>query len=71
VDLRPGASTTVDLTLPASSFESFQGTSWQVVPGGYGIYVGDSSTDLPLHELVPPPLVAVTAGGYQAATASS
>ncbi len=48
VDLTPGQSTTVDLTVPSSAFQSYVGSSWTTVPGTYTLSVGQSSADLPL-----------------------
>ncbi len=50
VTLDPGKSTTVQLDLPADAFAAWinANTGWTVVPGTYGIYVGNSSAHLPL-----------------------
>jgi beta-glucosidase len=50
VTLAPGKSETVQLDLPADAFAVWlnASTGWTVLPGSYGIYVGTSSTDLPL-----------------------
>jgi beta-glucosidase len=50
VTLDAGKSTTVQLDLPADAFATWldTGTGWTVVPGTYGIHVGNSSTQLPL-----------------------
>ncbi|MYS23992.1 beta-glucosidase [Streptomyces sp. DvalAA-14] len=50
VTLAPGASRTVQLDLPADAFASWlnASTGWTVLPGSYGIYVGNSSAQLPL-----------------------
>jgi len=49
VELAAGETATVTLPLSGSDFQSFQGNSWTVVPGSYGLFVGDSSDNLPLH----------------------
>jgi beta-glucosidase len=50
VFLRPGRASTVQLSLPRSSFEYFSTArnAWVTAPGAYRLYVGTSSRDLPL-----------------------
>ena len=43
---------TVHLTVPASAFRSYQGSSWTTVPGTYTLAVGESSADHPLQATV-------------------
>jgi beta-glucosidase len=50
--LRPGASGTVTLRVPASAFASYQGSTWTTVPGTYRLSVGESSENHPLHATV-------------------
>lgn len=59
VELQPGHSTAVVLTIPRSRFEVFTDGSFATVPGTYTISVGTSSTRLPLSA----PLSAPAAGG--------
>jgi beta-glucosidase len=55
VNLAPGASTTVTMTLDSQSFQIWdEATSqWVLTPGCYGISVGASSAELPLHGNLP------------------
>lgn len=55
VDVKPGRSATVRMNLTSSAFAiwSTRHNRWQVMPGCYGIRVGDSSAHLPLHARVP------------------
>jgi len=50
IDLRPGQTRRVDLTVPIKEFRywSHRRNSWQLLPGTYRVDVGDSSSDLPL-----------------------
>ena len=54
--LNPGASTTVKLALPRSSFEYYSAGQhkWTTAPGAYRVYVGTSSSDLPLSVTINP-----------------
>ena len=47
VDLAPGATTDVTLSLPPDSFSSYQAGQMVDVPGTYTIAVGSSSVDIP------------------------
>ncbi len=49
VDLAPSASRNVVLNVPRSSLQVFQQGTFVTVPGTYGVNVGESSTDLPVH----------------------
>ena len=49
VQLSPSGTTHVTMTIPASGFEVFLHNSYTTVPGQYGIDIGQSSTDLPIH----------------------
>jgi beta-glucosidase len=49
VDLRPSASKVVVMDIPSSGFQIFQNNSFVLVPGQYGIDVGQSSADLSIH----------------------
>ncbi len=51
VELKPGESKTVNLTLDSRSFSYYDvgSKSWKVEPGEFGILVGDSSEDIALH----------------------
>lgn len=48
--LRAGESKQVTVTLDARAFSiwSMDSKSWTPIPGTYGVFVGDSSQDLPL-----------------------
>jgi beta-glucosidase len=48
--LQPGESRTIEMKLNARTFSfwSVKAHNWQVVPGEFKLFVGDSSTDLPL-----------------------
>jgi beta-glucosidase len=48
--LQPGESRTIEMKLNARTFSfwSVKTHNWQVVPGEFKLFVGDSSTDLPL-----------------------
>ena len=48
--LQPGESRTIEMKLDARTFSfwSVKTHNWQVVPGEFNVFVGDSSTDLPL-----------------------
>jgi beta-glucosidase len=50
VTLRPGQSTVVHFSMPASSLAYWAPPGWTVAPGTYRVYVGDSSAlaSLPL-----------------------
>jgi beta-glucosidase len=54
ITLRPGQAQTVQLTLPREAFATWLNSSvgWTVVPGTYGIAVGNSSANLPLRTQV-------------------
>ena len=54
--LNPGASTTIKLALPRSSFEYYSAGQhkWTTAPGAYRVYVGTSSSDLPLSVTINP-----------------
>ncbi len=49
VDLGPNASKSVTMTIPKSGFQIFKGGAFTTVSGRYGIDIGQSSSDLPLH----------------------
>jgi beta-glucosidase len=51
VELKPGETKTVNLTLDSRSFSYYDvgSKSWKVEPGEFGILVGDSSEDIALH----------------------
>ena len=51
VDLKPGETKTVNLSLDSRSFAYYDvgSKSWKVEPGEFGILVGDSSADIALH----------------------
>ncbi len=48
VELAPGQSRTVSLTIPSSSFTAYLNGAWTSVPGDYTVSVGQSSSSLPL-----------------------
>jgi beta-glucosidase len=48
VQLAPGRSATVELSLPVSAFEIYTGGRFSIEPGRYELRVGTSSTSLPL-----------------------
>ena len=48
VDLGPGQSRVVTLSVPASALRVYLGGAWTTVPGTYTFSVGQSSADLPL-----------------------
>jgi beta-glucosidase len=51
VNLQPGQTQHVLITLDPRAFSVWDTTTnkWTVIPGEYGVLVGDSSADLPLH----------------------
>lgn len=53
VDLAPGVSRVVHLTIPKSGFEVFAGGRFHTVSGAYRIDLGASSADLPISLSVP------------------
>jgi len=55
VTLAPGRSRRVTMTVPASAFQAYLGTSWTTVPGVYTVSVGDSSSSLGLSSPVAAP----------------
>ncbi len=48
VTLRPSGSDVVSLTLPRTAFQIYSDSSFETVPGLYGIDIGQSSADLPI-----------------------
>ncbi len=48
VTLAPGASRTVTMVIPRHGFEIYRNGTFTVVPGTYGVNVGDSSANLPI-----------------------
>jgi beta-glucosidase len=52
--LNPGQTGTITVKLDAQSFSYWSTTdhSWKVQPGQYRVMVGDSSTHLPLSEII-------------------
>ena len=63
VDLRPGETRIVSVTLDPHAFSmwSTKADRWMVQPGQYEILAGDSSRDLPLHAVLHVPSVSATA----------
>jgi beta-glucosidase len=49
VDLGPNVSKTVTMTVPKTGFQIYRSGAFTTVSGRYGIDVGQSSSDLPLH----------------------
>jgi len=49
VELGPNASKTVTMTVPKTGFQIYRSGAFTTVSGQYGIDVGQSSSDLPLH----------------------
>jgi beta-glucosidase len=49
VTLAPAEARRIRMTIPMSGFQIFSGQTFSIVPGLYGIDVGQSSADLQLH----------------------
>ncbi len=49
VEIGPSASKRVVMTIPSSGFQIFQKNSFVLVPGQYGLDIGQSSADLSMH----------------------
>jgi beta-glucosidase len=49
VVLRPSSSSNVTLLIPPTGFQVFVNGSFETVPGDYGIDIGQSSANLPIH----------------------
>ena len=54
VSLAPHETQRVSLVLDARSFSIWDADAkgWRIIPGQYKIFVGDSSRDLPLHQMI-------------------
>ncbi len=54
VELQPGESKTVSVTIPAQMLKVYdvQKTDWKLLPGTYHVYAGPSSATTPLHATV-------------------
>jgi beta-glucosidase len=48
ITLTPGQSQTVTFTLTPRDLAHWNGSAWTTTPGAYGVFVGDSSRNLPL-----------------------
>jgi beta-glucosidase len=53
--LSPGHSARVVLHLPHAAFQAYLNNHWMTVSGKYKIFIGTSSSDLPLHKSVTAP----------------
>ena len=52
LDLAPGASTTVTLTVDPRLLATYDGGSWKIAGGDYEVMLGASSRDLPVRRTV-------------------